>query len=85
MLADAERLHSQSLAPLARSALMKALQLRFGVLLTPAFWTVPIRRDLLKGEDLGVFAGRFEPAAVVPPHGVLMLKLTYEPEYNTDL
>ena len=42
-------------------------------------------RDLIKGEDLGVFAGRFEPAAAVRPHGVLMLKLTYEPEYNADL
>ena len=42
-------------------------------------------RDLLKGADLGVFVGRFEPTAVVPPHGVLMLKLAYEPEYNTDL
>jgi hypothetical protein len=51
MLADAERLRSQSLAPLARAALMKALQLRFGVLLTPAFWTTPIRRDLLRSDD----------------------------------
>merc|ERR1711988_1621686 len=51
MVADAERLRSQSLAPLARDALMKALQLRFGVLLTPAFWTTPIRRDLLRSDE----------------------------------
>ena len=47
MTADAEKLHSASLAPLARSALHKALALRFGVLLTPAFWTSPIQRSLL--------------------------------------
>ena len=47
IVADAERLRSRSLAPLARAALMKALQLRFSVLLTPAFWTTPIKRDLI--------------------------------------
>lgn len=49
MTADAERLHSASLAPLARTALVKALSLRFGVLLTPAFWTTPINRGLMEG------------------------------------
>ena len=48
-VADAERLHSASLAPLARTALVKALSLRFGVLLTPAFWTTPISRGLMEG------------------------------------
>ena len=33
--------------PLARTALMKALSLRFGVLLTPAFWTTRISRETL--------------------------------------
>ena len=47
IVSDAERLRSASLAPLARTALMKALQLRFSVLLTPAFWTTPIKRDLI--------------------------------------
>jgi len=42
-------------------------------------------RDLIKGEDAGVFSGRFEPSAAVPPHGTLMLKLTYEPMYKTEL
>ena len=52
MVADAERLRTQSLAPIARAALMKALQLRFGVLLTPAFWTTPIKRDLILADDV---------------------------------
>jgi len=60
MVVDAERLRSESLAPLARTALMKALSLRFGVLLTPAFWSTPIKRDLLttpaSDADLGVEA-----------------------------
>lgn len=47
ILTDAERLRGASLAPLARGALFKALQLRFGVLLTPAFWSTPIKRDLM--------------------------------------
>ena len=47
MTADAERLRTASLAPLARNALLKALSLRFGVLLTPAFWTTPVKRSLL--------------------------------------
>jgi len=47
MLTDAERLRGASLAPLARGALLKALQLRFSVLLTPAFWSTPIKRDLI--------------------------------------
>ena len=42
-------------------------------------------RDLIKGEDVGVFSGSFESSVAVPPHGALMLKLTYEPEYQTDL
>ena len=47
MSADAEKLHAASLAPLVRRALHKALSLRFGVLLTPAFWTSPIKRSML--------------------------------------
>ena len=50
MVTDAERLRSPSLAPLARAALMRALTLRFGVLLTPAFWTTEIKRDLIYTE-----------------------------------
>ena len=59
MLADAQRLRSQSFAPLARIALMKALSLRFGVLLTPAFWSTPIKRDLMIG-DAGAQLGESE-------------------------
>ena len=51
IVADAERLRTQSLAPLARAALIRALTLRFGVLLTPAFWTTPIKRDLILADD----------------------------------
>lgn len=47
MVSDAERLLHSSLSPLARTALAKALALRFSVLLAPAFWSAPIRRDLL--------------------------------------
>ena len=45
-------------------------------------------RDLFKGRDLGVFSGRFSTAEVaggsggVEPHGVLMLRLSYEPQYG---
>ncbi len=38
---------------------MKALSLRFGVLLTPAFWSTPIKRDLMIG-DAGAQLGESE-------------------------
>jgi hypothetical protein len=41
-------------------------------------------RDLYESKDLGVFTGSFTTAAAVPAHGVLMLKLTYEPKYRAD-
>lgn len=47
MLSDAERLKGVSLAPMARSALAKALSLRLGVLLTPAFWSTPISASVM--------------------------------------
>lgn len=56
MVADAERMRSSSLAPLARTALMKALHLRFSVLLTPAFWTMPISRGLMNERTSAVLA-----------------------------
>ena len=47
MVLDVGRLHSSSLVPLGRAALVQALNLRFGVLLTPAFWSTPIKRALM--------------------------------------
>lgn len=47
MVLDVGRLHSSSLVPLGRAALVQALHLRFGVLLTPAFWSAPIKRSLM--------------------------------------
>jgi hypothetical protein len=38
-------------------------------------------RDLFAHQDLGVFVGSFSSTASVPLHGVLMLKLTFEPMY----
>ena len=66
MTADAERLHSASLAPLARTALVKALSLRFGVLLTPAFWTTPISRGLMEGGAGAGVAAHLGPSRVGP-------------------
>ena len=43
VLDDAKKLHAQSLSIGAKSALVKAANLRIGVLLTPAFWTVSMR------------------------------------------
>ena len=48
----------------------------------PAFWediglapeAKAVVRDLWRKEDFGVFAGRYD--AVVPPHGVAMVKIT---------
>ena len=42
MTEDVQRLHASGLAPSGRAALMKALELRFSVLLSPAFWRAPI-------------------------------------------
>jgi hypothetical protein len=45
-------------------------------------------RDLFKGQDLGVFSGSFSTAMVatvaggIESHGVLMLRLSYEPQYG---
>ena len=47
MTEDVERLHASGLAPNGRAALLKALQLRFAVLLSPSFWRAPIRRSLI--------------------------------------
>ena len=62
MVADAERLRSSSMSPLARAALMRALTLRFGVLLTPAFWTTPIKRDLILADDSSADSWSATPA-----------------------
>ena len=43
--------------------LLRALTLRFGVLLTPAFWTTPIKRDLILADDGPVAAAREEAEA----------------------
>lgn len=71
MVADAERLRSPSLAPVAREALMRALTLRFGVLLTPAFWTTPIKRDLIiadgDSEDEPAAAGSWSATPASAP------------------
>ncbi len=42
MLSDAAKF-SASLSPLARAALMKALRLRFEVLLAPSFWRTSVK------------------------------------------
>ena len=47
MTEDVQRLHASGLAPNGRAALLKALQLRFAVLLSPSFWRAPIRRSLI--------------------------------------
>ena len=49
MTEDVQRLHASGLAPGGRAALLKALQLRFAVLLSPSFWRSPIRRSLISG------------------------------------
>lgn len=49
MTEDVQRLHASGLAPAGRAALLKALQLRFAVLLSPSFWRSPIRRSLISG------------------------------------
>jgi len=42
--------------------------------------------DLFNAKDLGVFKeGKFVSAEGIAPHGVLMLKLVYEPQYKTEL
>lgn len=53
MISDAERLNSPSLSAPARTALTRALDLRFGVLLSPAFWNTPIKAELMQGEGGG--------------------------------
>ena len=47
MTEDVQRLHASGLAPNGRAALLKALQLRFAVLLSPSFWRAPVRRSLI--------------------------------------
>ena len=47
MTEDVQRLHASGLAPNGRAALLKALQLRFAVLLSPSFWRAPIHRSLI--------------------------------------
>ena len=47
MTDDVRKLHASGLAPTGRASLMKALELRFAVLLSPSFWRAPIRRSLL--------------------------------------
>jgi len=49
MVADSQRLRDPALAPYAREAVVKALRLRFGVLLTPSFWREAVDRKLLDG------------------------------------
>lgn len=50
MISDSQRLRDTSLAPYAREAVVKALRLRFGVLLTPSFWHEAVDRKLLDTE-----------------------------------
>ena len=50
MISDSQRLRDTSLAPYAREAVVKALRLRFGVLLTPSFWHEAVDRKLLETE-----------------------------------
>ena len=51
--------------------------------------TLPVlmlKADLFNAKDLGVFKeGKFVSAEGIAPHGVLMLKLVYEPQYKTEL
>ena len=47
IISNAERLQAESLSPLARGALVKALSLRFTILLTKSFWQTPVKRDAL--------------------------------------
>ena len=49
MMADSQRLRDAELAPYAREAIVKALRLRFGVMLTPSFWREAVDRRLLEG------------------------------------
>ena len=39
-------------------------------------------RDLFAQKDLGVFTGSFSSGEGIPPHGVQMLRLAYEPKYG---
>ena len=47
MTDDVRHLHDSGLAPTGRAALIKALELRFSVLLSHAFWQRPVDRALL--------------------------------------
>ena len=47
MRTDVERLRGSALDPLQREAIEKALELRFSVLLSPAFWQQAVDRSLL--------------------------------------
>ena len=47
MSADVDKLQQEQLDPVAREALLKALELRFSVLLSPAFWEASVNRTLL--------------------------------------
>ena len=47
MTADASKLRSDALDAPQRDALRRALELRFSVLLSPAFWEQAVDRDLL--------------------------------------
>ena len=48
MVADAEKLNAASIEPISRMALIRALDLRFSVLLAPAFWNNPIKKEFLQ-------------------------------------
>jgi len=47
MKADVGRLKGWALDPMQRVAIEKALELRFSVLLSPAFWQQAVDRSLL--------------------------------------
>ena len=47
MTADASKLRSDALDAPQRDALRRALELRFSVLLSPAFWEQAVDRELL--------------------------------------
>ena len=47
MINDSQRLRDASMAPYAREAVVRALKLRFGVLLNPSFWREAVDRKLL--------------------------------------